>query len=298
MQVFSRALNVSEAELFKLMEQGKLVSSEVLPKVAAELRKSALAGGAYELALKGLRVTEGQFLTETTRAGNTIFKSGFSAGLSELYETLSETLKDSGPQLEKIGKIFGVVFKTISKGIEVVAPLMRFFIDHIEVFLGLKVASTVATMSKAFGGLGAAIRVAFAPLAAGLFVMEEIASLMSDKLVGNLEAAAGMQFNMTDGSLSNLVKDKDGDYIKSGKTGTLFGGNEGDAWYEGALRRAAVLQNPMLTLLSARSMMNGSPTQAAPAEINITNNVAMADASQVYEYQQNQIQMHMANISK
>ena len=77
------------------MEQGKLLSAEVLPKVSKELRKSAEEGGAYLKALEGLQVTEGQFKTKIQRSADTIFNSGFEKGISGLYKELSEQLDNS-----------------------------------------------------------------------------------------------------------------------------------------------------------------------------------------------------------
>lgn len=202
-QVFSRALNVSEAELFKMMENGQLVSSEVLPKVAAELKKAALEGGAFEQALKGLRVTEGQLITESQRAGNKIFKSGFSEGLSELYKTISEILKNAGPQLEKLGDIFGKVFKVIAHGLRVIEPYMKIAIDNFWTLFGAASIARILTM-------GATLRAAFLPITAALFAAEELASLMSDKLVGSLELSAGRQINILDATSSGITTNSDG----------------------------------------------------------------------------------------
>lgn len=217
MQVFSRALNVSESELFKMMEQGQLVSSEVLPKVAAELKKAALEGGAFEKALKGLRVTEGQMITESQRAGNTIFKSGFSEGLSELYKTIGDILKDSGPQLEKLGAIFGKVFQGIAYGFKVLEPILKITIDNFELIFGALAISRINNMAKTMELFGSrsnkALLRAFLPITAALAAAEELIGLFSDKIVTNLERQSGKQFNLLEGTQSNLVE-KDGKFYK------------------------------------------------------------------------------------
>jgi len=201
-QVFSRALNVSEAELFKLMEQGKLLSADVLPKVAKEFRKSALEGGAFDKALQGLRVTEGQFITGAQRAGDTIFKSGFSEGLSELYKTMSEIFKDAGPQLEKIGKIFGTAFKAIAYTLKLIEPPLSLIINNIEYLAG-------GLMIKKLMLLRATLATTFLPITVALAAAEELISLFSDKLVGVTEKALGAQINLAEGTKTALVE-KDG----------------------------------------------------------------------------------------
>lgn len=187
-----------------MMEQGKLLSSEVLPKVAEEFRKSAKEGGAYQLALKGLRVTEGQFITEAQRGGKTIFSSGFEEGLSELYMTLTSILKDAGPQLEKIGKIFGTVFKAIAHILKLVEPPLKMIIDNIEYLTG-------AYMIRRLMLLRATLGTTFLPITAALAAAEELISLFSDKLVGATEMAIGSQINLAEGTMTGLKK-KDGKY--------------------------------------------------------------------------------------
>lgn len=253
-QVFSRALNVSEAELFKMMENGQLVSSEVLPKVAAELKKAALEGGAFEQALKGLRVTEGQLITESQRAGNKIFKSGFSEGLSELYKTISEMLKDAGPQLEKFGNLFGKVFKGIAHILRVVEPYLKLVIDNFEVLFG-------AGMLLKIKAMGLALARTFLPLTAAVAAAEELASLMSDKLVGGIEKQAGMQINLMNRTTSGL-KEKDGKYYKSGTPQEFFGLG---AFGEYALKGVDMM-NPFKTGANALNNLFGSSTP------NTTNN--------------------------
>ena len=247
-QVFSRALNVSEAELFKMMEQGQLVSSEVLPKVAAELKKAALEGGAFDKALKGLRVTEGQMITESQRAGNKIFKSGFSEGLSELYKTIGDLLKDAGPQLEKLGAIFGKVFKGIAHALRVVEPYLKLVIDNFEVLFG-------AGMLFKIKAMGLALARTFLPLTAAVVAAEELASLMSDKLVGGIEKQAGMQINLMNRTTSGL-KEKDGKYYKSGTPQEFFGlGTFGEYALKGV-----DMMNPFKTGASTLNNLFGNST--------------------------------------
>lgn len=196
---------------------GQLVSSEVLPKVAAELKKSALAGGAFEQALKGLRVTEGQLMTESQRAGNTIFKSGFEEGLSSLYKTISELLKTSGPQLEKLGKIFGNVFKGVAHVIKVLEPTLKMFIDNMELIVGTAALYKLARMQKAVRlfstATAAGMARAFLPIYAAVAALEEISSFFSDSIVGNFEASMGHQINIGEKKVSKIVE-KDGKLFK------------------------------------------------------------------------------------
>ena len=213
-QIFAKALNMTEAELFKAMEQGQLFSSDVLPKVAEEFKKAALAGGAYSLALKGLRVTEGQMVKSSQEAGDLIFKSGFSAGLADLYKTLADVLKNSGPQLEKLGKIFGSVFKGLAYSLRLVEPIMRLFIDNFEIMFGAYAIKSMATFATA---ANLSLARAFLPITAAVAAAEELISLMSDDLVGVTESSAGKQFNILTGNVSGL-DNKEGKYYKASES--------------------------------------------------------------------------------
>lgn len=216
-QVFAKALGITEAQLFKQMETGQVLAAETLPKVAAAYREAALEGGAYGLALKGLRVTEGQMIKASQEAGDTIFKSGFSSGLAELYKSISELLKDSGPQLEKIGKIFGAVFKGIAHTLRLIEPVIKLFIDNFELMFGLGALSSIKMMERALKSFAFTANVslakAFFPITAALAAVEELMSLMSDNLVGVTESVMGNQFNILTGKSSSMIE-KNGKFTR------------------------------------------------------------------------------------
>ncbi|APC44448.1 hypothetical protein [Pseudoalteromonas phage PH357] len=251
------------------MEQGKLVSAEVLPKVAKEFQKAALEGGAFEQALKGLRVTEGQMMTSTQRAADTIFKSGFSEGLSELYKTISQILKDSTPALQKFGATMGRVFKGIAHILKVIEPFFNAFISNLEILTGAYALYSIKKLTTAFGGLGIAIRSAFLPVTAALFALEEIASLMSDKLVGNLETQMGQQVN-----LLNMTKSKL--YEKDGKL--MSGGAEEMKFFDFAsvgtkfarqLNPATNLYDNLSSLFADKAISKGQPASSITMYIQV-----------------------------
>lgn len=204
LSIFAKALNVTEGEFLKMMETGKLTAVDVLPKVTVELRKAARANGALDQALKSVSVTEGQFITQTQKAGDKIFKSGFGEGLSELYMTLTSILKDAGPQLEKIGKIFGTVFKAIAHILKLVEPPLKLIINNIEYLTG-------AYMIRRLMLLRGTLATTFLPITAALAAAEELVSLFSDKLVGATEMAIGRQINFAEGTSTGITK-RDGKY--------------------------------------------------------------------------------------
>ncbi len=240
-QVFSRALGVNEAELFKMMERGELMAADVLPKVASEFRRTAREGGAYTEALKALRVQKGKFLTESQRAADTIFKSGFEEGLSELYGELSSQLKTTGKSQEDLGNIYNKFFKMLKVAIKGLTPIIEALIqvvskgvDILEVsakgwvmlYEALKDFSPLARDVAV--GIGM-ISLAFTTLAGKLlFVLglfQEVASLFDDKLVGKLEASLGYQVNLKEGTRTGLRQDEKGQFFSTGKTSKLSSGD-------------------------------------------------------------------------
>lgn len=235
-QVFARALNIGDTELFKLMEQGKLLSSEVLPKVSAELKKSAEAGGAFEKAKLGLQVTKGRFITNAQRSGDKIFSSGFEKGLSKLYKTLSEELKESGKTLEDTGNIYNKIFKGITVGIKAVTPLLKATIQIISKMADIlefsskgwsmiteglgKISPMLPKIAAGVGLIGLAMKSVVGKVMLGIGAFQELISLFDDKLVGKFEVQMGKQFNFATGMTSGLTADKDGNFFAAKGKGT------------------------------------------------------------------------------
>ncbi len=237
-QVFAKALGITEAQLFKQMEQGKVIASEVLPKVANAYREAAMAGGAYELALKGLRVTEGRMIKGAQEAGDKVFQSGFSAGLSDLYETISKLFKESGPQLRKLGQIFGTAFRGIARALELITPVLSFVIDHFGALLGTYMVARVGIMVTAISKMTAAMKlfgatsaaswaVALAPITAlitSFGLIDDWLAKYDRHTINSDEAARGYQ--IVDGERVGIEK-REGKWYDTGKVLD----NEGESYW-------------------------------------------------------------------
>jgi tape measure domain-containing protein len=118
----SLGLNEAVAAMLKLQEQGKLISSEILPEFGKVLSKSASKG--LEGALNSNRVAMNRLMFSIQEASDVIFRSGFAKGLTELFNTLAESIVDLSPLWESIGKIVGSVFSLIAKGVALVTPTL------------------------------------------------------------------------------------------------------------------------------------------------------------------------------
>ena len=220
-----------------MMEQGQLIASEVLPKVGDEFRKAARDGGAYKKALEGLRATEGQFSTEVQRSADTIFKSGFEKGLSQLYKELSTQLKGTTASQKDLGNIYNKFFKLITLGIKVVTPLLETLIrvsakvvdGWYEIFTaGGRVLDTLGEMNPKFREaaqgvlfLGLAFKSLYGKIILAVGAIEELMSLFDDKLLGRLETSLGKQINFATMTQQNIELRDDGKYYAKGEKSGL-----------------------------------------------------------------------------
>lgn len=201
--IFARAMGVSEAELFKMMEQGQVLASDILPKVAKEMSRVANSGGALEEKYKTARVAQGRFFTQLEQAQNTLFQGGMDEGIGSFFNDLAHSLKELAPTLQIIGKVFKVAFVLIGSAIRLVAvPLQMLsslvytiadalvnFREVIVVGLGVAfltkmtlISKAVTAMSMAFKGLTGRIM-----LAIGALLMLEDVWMSADNPTANTQ---------------------------------------------------------------------------------------------------------------
>lgn len=109
--------------LEKLMADGKLYSKDVLPHFGAEIEKVVDSG--FEQALKSNVNAMNRLKNVTESTSNEIFKSGFEEGLTELFNTSADSLKDLTPLFKSLGRIVGSFFKGLSGLIDLVTPPLR-----------------------------------------------------------------------------------------------------------------------------------------------------------------------------
>lgn len=105
--MFARALNVSEKELFKMMERGELIASEVLPKVSKEFAKSARSGGALGMMLNTNEKAMQRMKNEFTKFKKALFDTRFNAATVRFYETLIDSMKVLTPLMKGLGNFLG-----------------------------------------------------------------------------------------------------------------------------------------------------------------------------------------------
>jgi len=110
-----------------MMENGELLAADVLPKVAKEMKAVAAVG--LESKLDTLRVAQGQFFNELEKTNNTIFQGGFSEGLKDLFQTLTQSVQVNQDTLKNFGEIFKTVFTVVESVYKSVSPIFMAMID-------------------------------------------------------------------------------------------------------------------------------------------------------------------------
>lgn len=146
MKVFEKALGVTSAELFQMMERGELMADEVLPKVGKAFAEMARQGGALAAQIASGRAQQGRFNLIMQEAAKIIFDSGFEKGLSNFFREMVDQTIDAREGIEGLGQIFRWFFDTLSVGAKLLMPL----IDGLGFVLG-KLFGIVNRISDVFG---------------------------------------------------------------------------------------------------------------------------------------------------
>jgi len=92
-------------ELFKAMEQGKLMAEEFLPEFSKELLKAANEGGALAEAMQTTGAAIGRFQTNFWLANKTFNESGFDKNIRILINTFSDFLQESEGLFQFLGEM-------------------------------------------------------------------------------------------------------------------------------------------------------------------------------------------------
>ncbi|MEJ8325435.1 tape measure protein [Kosakonia sacchari] len=106
--------NLTEKDLFDLMQQGKLFSKDILPYVAKQMKAAARAGGALDKAVNSNRAAWQRLQTSVQNAMNIFFTSGFGNGLTSMFNSISAAIDGSGDTLEFFGHIAGQIVAGIN----------------------------------------------------------------------------------------------------------------------------------------------------------------------------------------
>lgn len=109
------SVNGTVAEMLDLQKNGKLISSKVLPEFAEALSNAARNNNGLDDALKSNRVSMNRLQFTMEEAADNFFKSGFSEGLTDLFNSMSSFIRNNTKLWKSLGTVVGGVLKLLAK---------------------------------------------------------------------------------------------------------------------------------------------------------------------------------------
>ncbi|WP_448684019.1 tape measure protein [Enterobacter hormaechei] len=126
--------NLTEKDLFKLMEDGKLFSKDILPHVAKQMKEAARNGGALDKAMKSNRASWQRLNTSMQNAMNVFFTSGFGNELTNAFDSISAAIDGSGGAFEMFGHIAGKIVEGATDAFTELADIVTLTFRIIEYY--------------------------------------------------------------------------------------------------------------------------------------------------------------------
>lgn len=203
-QIFARAAGVTEKELFKMMEAGTIVSSEILPAVGREFAKAAREGGALGEALKTVRVQQGRFSTQLQKSQDTVFKSGFGEGYAYFLERMAIIMKELTPIAKALGLMFKGVFGVVTELVRALTAPMQ-VIGKLAEYIGLLNEAGSKFAEEVAYKIGAALLLMISPIGILLAkflilkaAIEEVIGLTTKGIMAEAERRLGKDLGFID----------------------------------------------------------------------------------------------------
>ena len=104
-------MNMTEAEMFKQMELGKIMAEDVLPKVAKEYSRVANENGALEVAQEKVNSQLQRFLNALTQIKREMFTGGLGKGMADSFKLMANFLNENREEFKVFGQVIGTVVK-------------------------------------------------------------------------------------------------------------------------------------------------------------------------------------------
>ncbi|EPZ0269680.1 MULTISPECIES: tape measure protein [Serratia] len=102
-------VNLTTKDLFKMMEEGKLMSKDILPAVADEFKALARNGGALDKAVNSNRASFQRLKTAMQASMGEFFDGGFGSALTTAFDTISAALNNNADTFKFWGDLAGNV---------------------------------------------------------------------------------------------------------------------------------------------------------------------------------------------
>lgn len=108
---FNKDSSITEEQMFKMMKDGKLLAKDILPLVGKYFSRDAREGGALAKQMESNRVAMARLSQTWFYFLNTIFDSGFGRELTDIFNLLSDTMKQNTSTARTMGEFFGGMLK-------------------------------------------------------------------------------------------------------------------------------------------------------------------------------------------
>ncbi|ELW7593965.1 tape measure protein [Escherichia coli] len=116
-QLFARSLGMTTEELDKAMKDGKVLSKDVLPKVAKQMGLMIDKAGGWEKIINSTQTQLGR-LSNSWNNNLALMFDGSQEGLTDFTRSLTNLLNSLGGQSKNLGEHFGNLMKSMSNGID------------------------------------------------------------------------------------------------------------------------------------------------------------------------------------
>jgi tape measure domain-containing protein len=229
-QIFAAAAGVSTEELEALVESGNLLAKDVLPQFGIALQEAARNGGALEAKMLTLRVAEGKMRHEWEAFQKTIFDSGMSRVLTEIYRATGDLLAGLKPFLAPLVGFFSGFISSFTWLIRLIAAMLGDFADFLGpdtiqflADLGYTLGQVLGLFTNIFGGIikvfGAIFSKVFGPIIEIIkFMLPTLRKLgIASGTANSTRGAIGQASGMAAKALSGNVA------LKIGSGGNLAG---------------------------------------------------------------------------
>jgi lambda family phage tail tape measure protein len=148
-QLAARGMGITTAELDKMLEQGKLIADDFLPRFATEIRRTFSEG--VPEASKNAQAEMNRFNNAILEIERSVAMGGFLSGVTDGYRTLTQTLSDPAVQVsaKKLGATLGNAIATAANGLAFLIENADLAVTAIGALVIARIAAGAVTMLNA-----------------------------------------------------------------------------------------------------------------------------------------------------
>lgn len=118
--------DVTRGELIEAVSAGKVMSQDVLPGFAKQLRISAREGGALAAAIQKVRAEQERFMTGLYENVMKSFDE-VAPAFASAWRDLNQVMATSRSTFNAVGKVLAGLFKTTTFGVKMISPYINIF---------------------------------------------------------------------------------------------------------------------------------------------------------------------------